>query len=139
MMKIAKEFRWEMGHRLPYHNGKCRNLHGHSYKLLVEFEGHVDPNGMVMDYYDVKEVIAPLVDKLDHAFLVYQDDTDLVDAIMNLDSKIVIVNYHTTAENICIYFLEKIKSSKLPQNIKKIKVKVFETETTYAEEELILE
>ncbi len=138
-MKIAKEFRWEMGHRLPYHNGKCRNLHGHSYKLLVEFEGHVDPNGMVMDYYDVKEVIVPLVDELDHAFLVYQDDTDLVDAIMNLDSKIVIVNYHTTAENICIYFLEKIKSSKLPQNIKKIKVKVFETETTYAEEELILE
>ena len=138
MMKIAKEFRWEMGHRLPYHNGKCRNLHGHSYKLLVEFEGNVDPGGMVMDYYDVKEVIAPLIHELDHSFLVYQEDVNLIDALDNLDSKMVIVNYHTTAENICVYFLDKIKNSKLPANISKIKVKVFETETTYAEEEITL-
>lgn len=137
-MKIAKEFRWEMGHRLPYHNGKCRNLHGHSYKLLVEFEGKVDPNGMVMDYYDVKEIIAPLVDELDHSFLVYKKDQKLIEALDQLESKKIIVDYHTTAENICIYFLDKIKNSNLPQNITKIKVKVFETETTYAEEEIEL-
>ena len=34
-MKIAKEFRWEMGHRLPLHDGACRNLHGHTYKAVV--------------------------------------------------------------------------------------------------------
>ena len=55
-MKIAKEFRWEMGHRLLEHKGKCYNLHGHSYKLLVEFGGEVEPNGMVMDYFDVKKI-----------------------------------------------------------------------------------
>ena len=38
-MKIAKEFRWEMGHRLPEHFGLCKNIHGHSYKMVVEFEG----------------------------------------------------------------------------------------------------
>ena len=61
-MKIAKEFRWEMGHRLKFHKGKCINLHGHSYKMMVEFTGDVDENGMVLDYYDVKEIISPLVD-----------------------------------------------------------------------------
>jgi len=41
-MKIAKEFKWEMGHRLPEHFGQCKNIHGHSYKMLVEFEGEID-------------------------------------------------------------------------------------------------
>ena len=40
-MKIAKEFRWEMGHRLPEHFGLCKNIHGHSYKMIVEFEGEL--------------------------------------------------------------------------------------------------
>lgn len=137
-MKIAKEFRWEMGHRLPFHNGKCRNLHGHSYKLLVEFEGDLDSTGMVMDYYDVKEIISPIVDNLDHSFLVYKEDKKLIDALENLESKKIIVDYHTTAENICTYFLDKIKNADLPNNIYKIKVKVFETENTYAEDELSL-
>ena len=62
-MKIAKEFNWEMGHRLPEHFGKCKNIHGHSYKMLVEIEGDVLENGMVMDYYHLKDAIEPLVEK----------------------------------------------------------------------------
>ena len=69
-MKIAKEFRWEMGHRLQCHKGKCINLHGHSYKLLVEFIGNVEDNGMVMDYFDVKEVVGPIVEELDHSVVI---------------------------------------------------------------------
>ena len=42
VMKIAKEFNWEMGHRLPEHFGKCKNIHGHSYKMMVELEGDLD-------------------------------------------------------------------------------------------------
>lgn len=136
-MKIAKEFRWEMGHRLKFHQGKCINLHGHSYKMMVEFTGDVDENGMVMDYYDVKEIVAPLVEELDHGFLVYENDTELLEILKKLNSKHSVVKFESTAENICKYFLEKISESKLPDNIKKISVKVFETENTYAEEELI--
>ena len=134
MMKIAKEFRWEMGHRLKFHKGKCINLHGHSYKMMVEFSGEIDGNGMVLDYYDVKEIIAPIVEELDHGFLVYEQDKELVEILKKLNSKHTVVNFESTAENLCKYFLKKISEKELPKNIDGISVKVFETENTYAEE-----
>lgn len=137
-MKIAKEFRWEMGHRLPYHTGKCKNLHGHSYKMMIEFNGDVNGQGMVMDYYEVKEVIQPLIEELDHGFMVKNTDQDLITALEQLNSKHTIVDFDPTAENLCGYFLGKIKKLSLPESIKKIKVRIFETETTYAEDEMEL-
>ena len=56
-MKIGKEFRWEMGHRLPLHTRGCQNIHGHSYKLIVEIEGEPGANGMVADYTDLKQIV----------------------------------------------------------------------------------
>ena len=137
-MKIAKEFRWEMGHRLRFHEGKCKNLHGHSYKLLVEVEGDVEGYGMVMDYYDMKKVIGPIVDELDHSFIVNKDDTELLEVLEKLNSQKVVVDFETTAENICGYFLNKIKSADMPKNIHRVKVMVYETENTYAEDEVSL-
>ena len=137
-MKIAKEFRWEMGHRLQFHDGKCKNLHGHSYKLLVEIEGSVEGNGMVMDYYDMKKVIGPIVDKLDHSFMVNKNDDELLSVLEKLNSQKVVVEFETTAENICGYFLEKIKKAEMPVNIRRVKVMVYETESTYAEDEIVL-
>ncbi|MGA1250362.1 MAG: 6-pyruvoyl trahydropterin synthase family protein, partial [Candidatus Kapaibacteriota bacterium] len=50
--RIAKEFHWEMGHRLPFHDGGCQNIHGHSYTMRVEVIGEIDPaTGMVIDYF----------------------------------------------------------------------------------------
>lgn len=135
-MKIAKEFDWEMGHRLPFHKGKCKNLHGHSYKMVAEVEGDLDENGMVLDYYDLKKVIAPLVEKLDHAFLAYEGDKELVEVLTKLGSKFVEVNFHSTAENICNYFLSAIKQTGMPSNIKKVKIRVSETHDSYAENEI---
>ena len=137
-MKIAKEFRWEMGHRLQCHKGKCINLHGHSYKLLVEFTGDVETNGMILDYFVVKEIVAPIVEELDHSVVISKNDLELIEIIKKINSAYVIIDYETTAENLCHYFLEKIKKKNLPKNITEIMVKIFETENTYAEEKLIL-
>ena len=134
-MKIAKEFTWEMGHRLPFHVGKCKNLHGHSYKCMVELTGDPDKNGMVMDYYDLKNIVEPILDELDHAFMVYKKDIEMIKVLEKLNSRKVVVDFETTAENICVYLLNKIKSSKLPSNIKSLKVRVLETDNSYAEEE----
>ena len=134
-MKIAKEFTWEMGHRLPFHTGKCKNLHGHSYKCIVELTGDPDKNGMVMDYYDLKKVVEPVLDELDHSFMVYKKDIEMIEALEKLNSRKVVVDFETTAENICVYLLNKIKSAKLSQNIHSVKVRVLETENSYAEEE----
>ncbi len=137
-MKIAKEFYWEMGHRLRYHAGKCKNLHGHSYKCMVELSGDPNANGMVLDYYDVKAVIEPIIDELDHSFMVCKDDNELIEALDKLNSRKIVVDFETTAENICLYLLGKIRSSNLPSNIRALKVRVFETENTYAEEEEVI-
>ena len=137
-MKIAKEFRWEMGHRLPEHFGQCKNIHGHSYKMLVEFEGELDENGMVIDYYDVEKIVKPIIEKLDHAFLVNKDDELTIEFLEKLNSKKVIIDFESTVENICIYLLTKIKSADLPANVNAIMVRVSETEEDYAEERLSL-
>jgi len=138
-MKIAKSFRWEMAHRLQCHKGKCFNLHGHSYKMEVEFEGSVDSNtGMVLDYFVVKDIVAPLVKKLDHSVIIWEKDKNLIEKISELNSAHVIVPFESTAENLVGYFLENISKSNLPQNITKIKVRVCETENTYAEDEMVL-
>jgi 6-pyruvoyltetrahydropterin/6-carboxytetrahydropterin synthase len=134
-MKIAKEFTWEMGHRLPFHEGKCKNLHGHSYKCMVELSGDPDLNGMILDYYDLKKIIEPILDELDHAFIVCKTDKELIDILERLNSRYVIVDFETTAENICLYLIKRIQLSALPSNIHALKVRLLETENTYAEEE----
>jgi 6-pyruvoyltetrahydropterin/6-carboxytetrahydropterin synthase len=135
-MKIAKEFRWEMGHRLPEHFGKCKNIHGHSYKMIVELSGEVNAEGMVLDFYDLKKIVNPIVEKLDHSFLVYSGDEKIIAFLEKMDSKKVVVGFQSTVENITRYFLGEISKNKFPSNISSLKVKVFETENVYAEEEI---
>ncbi len=133
MMKIAKEFHWEMGHRLPEHFGLCKNIHGHSYKMIVEFEGEIDEQGMVIDFYDVEKIINPIIEKLDHAFMVKEDDEITLEFLEKLNSKKVVVDFFATVENICNYISDKIIKSNLPKNIKIINVRVYETAEDYAE------
>jgi 6-pyruvoyltetrahydropterin/6-carboxytetrahydropterin synthase len=133
-MKIAKEFRWEMGHRLPEHFGLCKNIHGHSYKMIVEFEGELDKNQMVIDYYDVEKIVNPVIEKLDHSFMVNIDDKPVLEFLEKMNSKKVVVDFLATAENICLYLLNEIKKSELPSNISSVKVRVYETQFDYAEE-----
>lgn len=132
-MKIAKEFHWEMGHRLPEHFGLCKNIHGHSYKMIVEFEGELDDQGMVIDFYDVENIINPIIEKLDHAFMVKDDDKLTLEFLEKLNSKKVVVNFVSTVENICKYISEIIIKSNLPKNIKFVNVRVYETVKDYAE------
>ena len=132
-MRIAKEFRWEMGHRLPEHFGKCKNIHGHSYRMIVELEGEVDKSGMVMDYYDLKKIVEPVVEKLDHTFMVYKEDKEIISFLEKMKSRMVVVGFQSTVENICKYFLDEIKKSNFPQNVENISVRIYETLDDYAE------
>ncbi len=77
-MLISKEFKWEMGHRLPRHNGACKNVHGHSYRLRVEIEGEPNEEGMVIDFHDISAAVKPLIAELDHAFLCEESDVEML-------------------------------------------------------------
>jgi 6-pyruvoyltetrahydropterin/6-carboxytetrahydropterin synthase len=71
-MRVFREFRFEAAHRLPDAppEHKCRRLHGHSYRLVVYIEGEIQPEtGWVMDFADIRKVVDPLVDQLDHQYL----------------------------------------------------------------------
>jgi len=137
-MKIAKEFHWEMGHRLPEHFGKCKNIHGHSYKMIVELEGDLNDSGMIMDYYDLKKIVRPVIEELDHAFMVYEKDVEIVRFLESVKSKKVIVGFQSTVENICKHILAEIKKQNMPSNVNKLKVRIFESVDDYAEEEAVL-
>lgn len=135
-MKIAKEFRWEMGHRLPEHSGLCRNIHGHSYRMVVEISGEVLSNGMIIDFYDLGIIVKPLLEKLDHSFLVYSKDKPVLDFLKKYKMKMVVVDYLATVENICQDMTEKIVSEIKKQkinNVSEISVKIFETPNSFAE------
>lgn len=134
-MKIAKEFIWEMGHRLPEHFGKCKNIHGHSYKMIVELEGKVNEQGLVMDFYDLKKIVEPIVENLDHSFMVFSGDGEVISFLEKLNSKKTVVGFHSTVENIAGYILAEICKAEFPPNISVMRVKVCETQSDYAEAE----
>lgn len=133
-MKVAKEFKWEMGHRLPEHFGNCKNIHGHSYKMIVELEGVLNEAGMVIDFYDVEKIINPIIDKLDHAFMVKNNDNDVLELLEKVKSKKVVVDFYATVENICLYVINEIRKSELPNNISTVTVRIYETNEDFAEE-----
>lgn len=137
-MKIAKEFRWEMGHRLPDHFGLCKNIHGHSYKMIVEFEGELNNDQMVIDYYDVEKIINPVINQLDHAFMVNVNDKVVLEFLEKINSKKIVVAFDATAENICKFLLNEISKADLPANVNSVKVRVYETQFDYAEDLLKL-
>ena len=70
-MKVRRGFDFEAAHRLPHHPGKCRDLHGHSYRLQVTVDRPVDPgSGMAIDFGDLKRVVrTEVVDLLDHKYV----------------------------------------------------------------------
>lgn len=134
IIEIAKEFHWEMGHRLPFHEGGCRNVHGHSYRMRVSVNGTLDPNGMVVDYFDLRRVVDPVIDRIDHAFLCDESDTTMLAFLEENDMKRVVVSFPSTAENIAIWLLDQvIDQLKGYDNITSIAVRLHETDRTYAE------
>lgn len=122
-----------MGHRLPEHFGLCKNIHGHSYKMIVELEGDLNEQGMIIDFYDLEKIINPLVEELDHAFMVNENDNIIMKFLDKMKSKKVVIDFDSTVENICTYISKRIVKGNLPGNVKSVSVRVYETADTYAE------
>jgi 6-pyruvoyltetrahydropterin/6-carboxytetrahydropterin synthase len=97
-MVIVKEFEFHMAHRLPLHKGKCRFLHGHTYKLIVYIDNEVNSEGMVIDFGDLKkEIERVVIDRLDHVTALWQSD-QLIIPLRELGMKVEIFEQQPTAE-----------------------------------------
>lgn len=140
-IRITKQFSFETGHALYGYDGKCKNVHGHSYKLSVTVIGTPISDtsnvkyGMVIDFSDLKTIVREeIVDVFDHA-TVFNKNTPHVELANELKERghhVILVNYQPTSENMVTDFAQKIKS-RLPKDIKLHSLKLQETESSFAE------
>lgn len=140
-IRITKQFSFETGHALYGYDGKCKNVHGHSYKLSVTVIGTpiTDTSnvkyGMVIDFSDLKKIVkSEIVDKFDHA-TVFNKNTPHIELAKELESRdhnVILVEYQPTSENMVLDFADKIMSQ-LPPQIKLFSLKLQETDTSFAE------
>ncbi|ATW46168.1 6-carboxytetrahydropterin synthase QueD [Glaesserella parasuis] len=137
MFKIAKEFSFDMAHMLDGHDGKCKNLHGHTYTLQVEITGELHTNGaksgMVMDYSDLKVAVKQhILDKMDHAFIydsTSEKECKVATLLQSLDSKTFGIPARTTAEQMAKYIFDTLTTEGLPVSL----IRLWETPTSYCE------
>ncbi|MDB9712173.1 6-carboxytetrahydropterin synthase [Flavobacteriaceae bacterium] len=140
-IRITKRFSFEAGHALYGYDGKCKNVHGHSYKLSVTVIGKPITDktnvkyGMVIDFTDLKRIVTEeIVDKFDHA-TIFNKNTPHVKLAKTLKDEghnVLLVDYQPTSECMVSDFAKKI-TKRLPNNIKLFSLKLQETESSYAE------
>jgi 6-pyruvoyltetrahydropterin/6-carboxytetrahydropterin synthase len=140
-IRITKQFSFETGHALYGYDGKCKNVHGHSYKLSVTVIGTPisDRNnvkyGMVIDFTDLKHIVKQdIVDVFDHATVFNQTTPhlELAQLLQKRGHHVILVDYQPTSENLIIDFAAKI-TAKLPANIQLHSLKLQETDSSFAE------
>ncbi|MFP4529006.1 MAG: 6-pyruvoyl trahydropterin synthase family protein [Candidatus Kapaibacterium sp.] len=131
--RIAKEFRWAMSHRLPFHEGLCKNIHGHTYKLRVELEGERNELGIVVDYYVMRGIVRPIIDKFDHAFVCAREDKEVLEFLDKMNFKKVVIDEYSTAENLVAILMDLIAPEfEKYENVHRVTLHLYETEDAYA-------
>ena len=140
-IRITKQFSFETGQALYGYDGKCKNVHGHSYKLSVTVIGTpIDDStnvkyGMVIDFGDLKIIVKEeIVDQFDHATVFNQNTphVELANELKNRGHHVILVDYQPTSENMVIDFAARI-TSRLPHDVELHSLKLQETESSFAE------
>jgi len=143
-MEITTRLEFDAGHRIPDHKSQCRNLHGHRYAIEITLSGDIiqqensSENGMVMDFSDVKRIAREaIVDVWDHAFLVYQHDTPVVEFLSSMPNhKTVIFPTIPTAENMASEAFRILKSEykdTYGNHLKLVRVRLYETPNSWTD------
>ncbi len=142
-MLVTKQIEIDMAHRVPNHKSKCKNLHGHRYKIelgcddkIIDTRG-VSDEGMVIDFSDMKQILMDEIDtKFDHGAIFYYNDpiVNIINQLKEFQNpiKIHFVDFIPTAENLCKYWYQLLKEPLEQRNIKIKYVKVWETPTSTA-------
>lgn len=123
---VVKEFRFEAAHRLPFHEGACQRLHGHSYKLQIGVEGELGvagpETGMVIDFSNLKRIVnEQIIAELDHQCL-----NEI--APVCYSGELIWPANTPTAESMVLWIAQRLIAY-LPVKF----VRLWETETSYAE------
>ena len=112
MYIVKTEDSFDSAHFLARYNGKCRNIHGHRWRVVIEIAGENLDDGMVVDFTDIKAALKALTDNLDHS-LVMEKDTlkpQTYECLVDEGFRIMIMDFRPTAENFAKYFFDEIKN-----------------------------
>lgn len=117
---VSKEFTFDSAHHLHCYEGKCKSLHGHTYKLQVVMSGKVDARGLAIDFGDIKRLAKErIIDKLDHRYL-----------------NEVLPPMNTTAENMVVWMYEQLDAALREEGLYPVvrleEIRLWETPTSYA-------
>jgi 6-pyruvoyltetrahydropterin/6-carboxytetrahydropterin synthase len=140
IIRVTREFTFEMAHVLWNYDGPCRNVHGHSYRLFVTISGvpvndvKNPKNGMVIDFADLKAIVLKeIVHVFDHAVVVSRDfDREKITMFKETFGNTVIVDYQPTCENLVADFAQRIMKL-MPPGIRLHNLKLYETARSYTE------
>lgn len=138
MLSLTKIFQFEMAHAIFGYSGACKNIHGHSYELQVtvtsnhKIEGYIPAPGLIIDFKKIKQIVnSSIINQLDHKLVLSKNFLTKNPIIQDLEN-LVAWEVEPTAENLLLY-IQEILSHKLPTTVKLVKLKLYETEDSYAE------
>lgn len=140
-IRVTKSFNFETAHALYGYDGKCKNIHGHSYKLFVTVRGvpiadNSNPKfGMVIDFGDIKKIVrSEVVDRFDHAILLNLNSPhkELGESLTKEGHKVIFTDYQPSCENMLIDMVGLIRPH-LEPGVELQSIRLHETETSYAE------
>ena len=136
-LRLTKQFSFEMAHALPAYEGKCHNIHGHSYKLFVTVEGTplqqqgASNDGMVLDFSAIKNIVQQhIVEPFDHALVLPRQDKNL--SLGGFAAKLIWVDFQPTTENLLMHFAQLLEHA-FPEGTRLHSLKLYETESSCAE------
>ena len=140
LIRVTKEFPFEMAHVLWNYDGPCKNVHGHSYRLFVTLSGFPadnpdnPKNGMVIDFSELKSIVTrEIVSLFDHSVVVNDKfNTEKTEMFKKMFGNTVLVGYQPTCENLVADFAKRI-SPFLPPGVNLHSLKLYETATSFAE------
>ncbi len=143
MIQITKVVEWDMGHRVPNHKSKCRNLHGHRYRMELTLAGDLNQQsgasseGMVLDFSDVKRHMMERVhDVLDHSFMFHEEDELLVHLFEEHATdggfRYISVPFIPTAENLAKWCFDQLEGC-FPPAIQIVRIRIYETPNSWAD------
>lgn len=141
VVRVTKQFSFEMAHTLDGYDGACREIHGHSYRLFVTVRGvpcadEGSPKcGMVVDFGVLKLIVNRLVvDRLDHSLVIRRSERNeqILGVLNDRFGRVVEVDYQPTCENMLADFAARIEAD-LPSHVKLHALRLHETATSFAE------
>lgn len=140
MYRIARIYNIEVGHRLAKHKGKCKNIHGHNYKVEVGVKSNtLNENDMVMDFAYLKDVVNKILDHFDHALVLnFTEDKELVHFLHDHEMKVFPFRPgEPTAELMSEWLYRELVMELAKTEIGTVVevdfVKIWETDNSYAE------